>query len=170
MKGIIIYQSSCGSTKEYAEWISEATGFTCCSIKEAHQHSLDEYDIVIAGSYVIANKVSIGRWIDRQWNILKNKKVVAFSTSGAKPSPELASMLLKNSFSAETAQRLRLFPMHGRRRQKDLSFTGKLMMWIAATFIAKTPDEKEEMRKEFDCVDRNYIIPLVNHVKKLAAS
>ena len=170
MNGIIIYQSSCGSTREYAEWISEGTGFECCTLKEVQDKALDRYDIVIAGSFVIAGKITIGRWIDRKWDILKNKEVVVFSTSGARPSPELASMLMKNSFSEEVASRVRLFPMHGRRRQKDLSLTAKIMLWIAATFIAKTPEEKEDMRKEFDGVDRAWTHGLVEHITTLTAT
>ena len=39
MKGIIIYKSKYGSTKKYAEWLKEATGF---EMVEADKAKIDE--------------------------------------------------------------------------------------------------------------------------------
>ncbi len=35
MNGIILYQSKYGSTKKYADWISEETGFPCVGTKKS---------------------------------------------------------------------------------------------------------------------------------------
>ena len=36
-KGIIIYKSKYGSTKKYAQWLKEATGFEVMEVKKAKQ-------------------------------------------------------------------------------------------------------------------------------------
>jgi menaquinone-dependent protoporphyrinogen IX oxidase len=166
MTGIIIYKTACGSTKQYADWISEETGFEPIPITDAKKIDLTSYDVVIVGSLVIAKRMTAGKWITGKWDVLKGKTIVLFSTSGVTPDDKVKEEFLRNSVPPEIAQQIAYFPMHGRRRQKDLSPVAKLMMWIAATFIAKTPQEKEEMRKDFDGVDRSYIAPLVDYVKK----
>jgi menaquinone-dependent protoporphyrinogen IX oxidase len=167
MKGIVLYKTSCGSTKEYAEWISEDTGFEAHPIEKAGDLPLDSYDTIIVGGYVMASKIVIGRWVASNWDRIKEKNVVAFSTSGAKPNPEVKKEFLEKSFPPEIGDSIEYFPMHGRRRQKDLSVMGKTMMWIAKTFIAKDAQEKEDMSKDFDGIDRKYVTPLVEYVKGL---
>jgi menaquinone-dependent protoporphyrinogen IX oxidase len=167
MEGIIVYKTTYGSTKEYAEWISEDTGFKAVSIANVADLTLDSYDIIIVGGYVMASKIVISRWVASHWEQVKDKKVVVFSTSGAKPSPEVKKEFLEKSFPPEIANSIEYFPMHGRRRQQDLSLLGKIMMWIARTFIAKDAQEKADMSRDFDGVDRTYVTPLVEYVKSL---
>ena len=167
MNGIIIYKSACGSTKEYAEWISGELGFETVALADTGNLDLSTYDVIIAGSLIVASRMATGKWIVKNWEKIKDKKIVLFSASGAKPDDATKKEFLDKSLPPEIARQVTYFPMHGRRRQKDLSFTARLMMWIAATFIAKNEQEKEDMRKDFDGVDRNYIEPLVAHVRSL---
>ena len=165
MKGIIIYKSACGSTKEYADWIAEETGFSAIPLNQAGRFDLSSYDTVVAGSLVIAGRIVIGKWITTRWDSIRNKKIVLFSTSGAKPDDEVKTMFLNSTFPPEMAEKLTYFPLHGRRRHKDLSVMAKLMMWIAVKFIAKTPEEKEEMSRDFDGVARENLKPLLAFLK-----
>lgn len=167
MKGIVLYKTSYGSTKEYAEWISEDTGFEAHPIDKAGELPLTSFDTIIVGGYVMASKIVIGRWVASNWEQLKDKHVVIFSTSGAKPSPEVKQEFLEKSFPPEIAAKIEYFPMHGRRIEKDLSLVGKTAMWVARTFIAKDAQEKEDMSRDVDGVDRNYVTPLVEYVKSL---
>ena len=38
-------------------------------------------------------------------------------------------------------------------------------MWIAVTFIAKTPQEKEEMSRDFDGMDKKYTKALISSIR-----
>ena len=166
MNGIIIYKTACGSTKQYADWIGESTGFKTIALADADKLDLSAYDTIIAGSLVLASRMPIGKWIADKWETIKDKRIILFSTSGAKPDEKVKAEFLNNSLPPHIAQNVSYFPMHGRRIQKDLSFAAKLMMWIAATFIAKDAQEKEDMRKDFDGVDRKYVEPLLECVNK----
>ena len=49
MKGIILYKSKYGATKQYAEWIAERTGFPCVRTEDADIRTISECDTVILG-------------------------------------------------------------------------------------------------------------------------
>ena len=46
-KGIILYQSKYGSTKKYAQWLKEATGFEVMEVKKAKVDTINGYDTVV---------------------------------------------------------------------------------------------------------------------------
>lgn len=58
MKGVIIYKSKYGSTRQYAEWICAETGFDLFDVKQC-PHNLSQYDLVVLGSNVIAGRLSL---------------------------------------------------------------------------------------------------------------
>ncbi len=165
MSGIIIYKSACGSTEEYARWIADATGYTAVPVKEAGKLDLTKYDTIIAGSLIIAGRMAMGKWLTKRWEKIKDKKVVLFSTSGEKPDDSVKERFLTATLSPAIAERVSYFPLHGRRRQADLKGMAKFMMWVAVKFIAKTPEEKEEMSRDFDGVARENLEPLLAAVK-----
>ena len=58
MKGIVIYKSKYGSTKKYAEWISERTGFDCVEAGKVNAKRLADYDTVIFGGGIYASGIA----------------------------------------------------------------------------------------------------------------
>lgn len=53
MNGIILYQSKCGDTKKYVDWILEEPGFSCFETKKAVISDILNYDIIILGGEII---------------------------------------------------------------------------------------------------------------------
>ena len=51
-KGIVIYTSKRGSTKQYAEWIAEDLGCEALPLSDAYGIDLHEYDCVIYGGWI----------------------------------------------------------------------------------------------------------------------
>jgi len=47
MSGIILYKSKYGATKQYADWISERTGFSCIKTDAADIKKLSDYDVTL---------------------------------------------------------------------------------------------------------------------------
>ena len=60
MSGIIVYRSSTGSTKQYAEWIAEETGF---ALHESRDKTIawETADTVVIGCPIIALKPALDR-------------------------------------------------------------------------------------------------------------
>ena len=79
MEGLIIFKSKYGSTEEYATWIAEETGFNKKSIKEVSKGDIDNAEIIIIGSPVMAGKYTISGWVKKHWHELKEKTVAFYS-------------------------------------------------------------------------------------------
>ena len=58
MKGIIVYKSKYGSTKKYAEWIAEETGYDCVECGKVKTESIKEYDTLIFGGGLYASGIA----------------------------------------------------------------------------------------------------------------
>lgn len=79
MKGIIVYKSKYGSTKQFAEWLQEDTGFELCDIAKCPKN-LSEYDIIIGGSSIHGGTIFIKDWLIKKWPFIKDKKIVIILT------------------------------------------------------------------------------------------
>ncbi|MBD3363559.1 hypothetical protein GF362_07630 [Candidatus Dojkabacteria bacterium] len=165
MKGVVIYCSKYGSTRQYAEWIADELGFEVspCNVKQNLEHK----DLIIFGSWVMGNRLRAGSWLEKNWEELKKKKVIVFSTSGALPTAEFTEMVSSNSFSDEISKQIILFGFRGRMIFQRLSFTDKLMMKIGRIFV-KDPEVKKNMLKDFDGVKKQSIKKLVDYVNNLS--
>ena len=91
MNGIIIYKSKYGATKKYAEWLSEATGFTCVSTKEADINKVAECDVVILGGGVYASGIACTSYLKKNIGKLKVRRS---SSSHAARHPTTRSPLM----------------------------------------------------------------------------
>lgn len=93
MNGIIVYKSKYGATRQYARWITEETGFTLREMGKESKKELMAADVVICGGPVMAYSIPVAKWITKKWDLLRNKTVVLYTTSGASPdTPQLQSI------------------------------------------------------------------------------
>jgi len=165
MKGIIIYSSKYNTTKEYGQWISEETDFKTVSLKDFTLKDIEDKDLVIIGSPVMAFQPKLSKWIEKNWNFLKDKKVYLYTTSGAPSSDPALVKAFVNSVPQEIGEEVTYFPFSGRMIYSKLSVTDKLLMKIGQ-MIEKDPVIKEEMIKDVDGVNRDEIFSLVEDVKE----
>ena len=89
MKGIILYTSKYGATKQYAEWIAEATGFDCIETKSARIDDVKQYDTVILGGGIYASGIAGLSFLKKNIGLLTGKKIILFC-DGASPYEETA--------------------------------------------------------------------------------
>ena len=162
MAGAIIYYSTYGSTEQYAEWISEDTGYAI-----HHQKSenipWDEFDTVVIGSPTLKMQPFLKKWINDIWSSLDGKRVFLFSTSGAEPSNPGLRKGFETAFPSEVASKIEYFPLHGKMVWSELKPLHKLMMRIGR-MIEKDPVRKAEMLRDVDGVDRSSLAPLVARI------
>ena len=90
MKGAIFYSGQYGSTAQYADWISEATGLPVFNIKHASV-APSEFDFLVLGSSVIIYKLTIRKWVAKHLPALLNRPVLLYTVSGAAPGPKPVS-------------------------------------------------------------------------------
>ena len=78
MKGIIIYKSKYGSTKKYAEWLKDATGYDCVATKDADTGKLSSYDTIVFMGGVYAKGIACTSFMKKVISRIKDKKIAVF--------------------------------------------------------------------------------------------
>lgn len=166
MKGTIIYKSTYGSTKEYAAWLAEETGFALVNSKNAATEDIAVSDTVIIGCWILKNEPVLKKWILKNWELLSKRNVILFTTSGASPSDPLLRRGYIESFPDEVRVQMQYFPLGGRMDFENLSRKHKFFMKIGQK-LEKDPKVKEEMVKNKDNVDKKLIQPILDYIEGL---
>lgn len=166
MKGTIVYLSTYGSTREYAEWISEKTGFRASHLEQTAASAWQNADVVVLGCPVLMFQPILKDWIIKNWSTLQYKHLILFTTSGAVPSDPKLQEGFKTSFPETIRERINYFPLGGRMIHGELSNEHKQMMKIAQDLI-DDPIIKKEMMKDVDLVNPASIIPILKQIKAL---
>ena len=87
--GIILYQSKYGATKQYANWLTEATGYDCLETKKATPAAVQPYETIVLMGGVYASGVAGLGFLKKNIVALKSKRIFVFAT-GASPYDEAA--------------------------------------------------------------------------------
>ncbi|MBI9108279.1 MAG: hypothetical protein JEZ04_16145 [Spirochaetales bacterium] len=163
MNGIIIYKSNYGSTKQYATWLSEETGFTAVDIKKAGEKTIRGKNIVILGSPIFAGKPVIAGWINKKWKYLADRKVILYTTSGAAPDDPSIRKVMENSFEPEIAGKIKYFPQGGSMVFAKLNPLHRFAMRLGSK-MEKDPEISANMLKDKDHVDRSGIKTIIDYI------
>lgn len=165
MKGIIIYQGTYGSTKQYAQWIAEELNFNCFPASEWKNAPVEEYDTVVVGSSVKMGSLSIKKWLNRNWPRLQNRKVVLFSVSGTGPDEKgVLQDIQDKSIPSEIQKKISFFSFRGRQEMKKFPAPVRFILKMLAS-TSKDPNMKKFLASDWDFVDRDSIAPLVDSIK-----
>jgi menaquinone-dependent protoporphyrinogen IX oxidase len=167
VKALILYKSKYGSTKQYAQWLNQEINSDIFELDKCP--SLENYNLIILGGGIYMGKINGSDFISKNWDILKNKKVILFSTSGAEPGTPEIQNFYKNSLPQEIRSQIRYFPLSGACVYKDLTFLHKILSFIGSLF-QKNPQKKYEMRHGFNRVKKDNINPILDYIKALLMS
>ncbi|MDD3219412.1 MAG: flavodoxin domain-containing protein [Lachnospiraceae bacterium] len=160
MNRIVIYQSSTGFTKQYAEWIAEDLGCKAVSIKEIKQDAVKNYDQVIYGGWVMGGMVS-GLDKVRQYN---PKQLVVFAVGAA---PQEA-VHVEDVKTANKTGEIPVYYLAGGLRFDKLNFAMKGILKMVKKSVMKKENKTEMdefmakyLDQNFDHSDRKQIQRLV---------
>ncbi len=112
MKGIVVYKSKSGFTKQYAEWIAEELDFELCEHRQMSNFQLVDYDCIIYGGGVYAGKISGLRTMLQRVKKMGDLHFAIFAV-GALPPEEKMIEDLKRKNLEETGSDYPFFYMHG---------------------------------------------------------
>ncbi len=164
MKGVVLYMSKCGSTKQYAQWIGEETGFPIVDLKKDKKPDLESVDIVVIGSWILAGKLVAHGWIKKNWPKMEEKKVVIFSVSGDVPDEEKRKKFLEASLPGEIGSKISFHSLHGRFRKEDQNIFIRKMLIFAAKY-EKEGDLANNMVFGVDGVKRENIKEIIEGIQ-----
>ena len=80
MNAIVVYKTKYGSTKTYAEWISEELGCEMKDAKDVSVEELENYDTIVYGGGLYAEAINGASLITKNIETLKDKKIAIYST------------------------------------------------------------------------------------------
>jgi len=164
MSGIVVYRSSTGSTKQYAEWIAEATGYAAYESRDA-KIPWDGADTVVIGSPIIALKPALAGWIAKNWDRMKDKRVVLFTTSGADPADAPVNEWIEKALPESIRSEIHAFPLPGRFDYARLKGLGKVMIWLAAN-VFQSKDVKNQIKNPVDGVAKEKLGELLEFLQE----
>jgi len=163
MSGIVVYRSNYGSAKQYADWIHEETGFPVYDSRDK-KIPWDGADTVVIGCPILANKPVLAGWIGKNWERMKDKNVVLFTTSGADPATGPVKDWVEKALSEPVRSAIRIYPLPGRFDYAGLNGPHKAMIWVAANLFG-SKDVKNQMKNPVDGIAKEKLGELLAFLK-----
>ena len=158
-EGAICYFGKFGSTRQYAEWIAEASDFPVFNLKEENP-DLSDYDFLILGSAVYIGHLAIRHWLKDNWETISDKPILLFSVSGTAPGHPDLNTVLSQSLDPEIIERIDYFQLRGKLDVQKLPWITRSLLKFAAWSI-KDAEVKDRLAHGFDHVDKEDIRPIL---------
>ncbi|MCL2065260.1 MAG: flavodoxin domain-containing protein [Candidatus Cloacimonetes bacterium] len=174
---IVIYKSIYGSTKRYAHWLAKELNCRAVNLKENKQINLEEFDTIILGGGLYAGGILGSSSLKKQWDSLKDKKIVVFTVGLADPKTTNYQKIKDMCFNSEQQKNISFFHLRGSCNYSKLTLIHRLMMamlkWI--TKRKKETEMTEEDKhflatygKKVSFEDRKTLQPIVEYVTRSA--
>ncbi len=173
MNAVVIYKSKYGSTKKYAEWIAKELDCPIFDAKNISKDDLTKYDTIIYGGGLYAEIISGVSLITKNFEKLKNKKVVVFST-GITPldcRDYYDKMVVEKNFKTEMLDKIKVFNFMGKMILSELSLPHRTAIKALKKLMSgkENPSEMEKLLvelcdKDGDFTDKSAIKDLIEYV------
>ncbi|HEX2951346.1 MAG TPA: flavodoxin domain-containing protein [Armatimonadota bacterium] len=164
MKGVIIYKSKYGSTRQYAEWLHGETGFDLFDVRQSPP-DFQQYDTLIIGSSVFAGRLALANWIRQHWPSLCGKTVLVMMVN-ITADQNMVANFVPQSLPGEIADHLKVFPVGGRYSLQQMSFFDRTMIKMVAS-LEKRQEVKQELLAERDWVNKDNLQALLDEIHRL---
>ena len=172
MKTLVLYKTSSGFTRKYAEWIAEELSADIFDVAKFDANKLDDYDNVVYGGSLHAVGIIGVKFITKNLDRLKGKKLAVFATGASPVREEVIREVRDKNFTQEQQKYIRFFYLRGGFDINKLKFIDKLLMtlfkWVIQRKKELTPDEKgmlEAYKKPVDYTRRQNIGEIVSYIK-----
>jgi len=163
---LILYQSTYGSTKQYADWIHREIPSVMVDLEACPTTDFGPYDVIVFGSPVRTGRIVVAPFIASSWSAIGGKSVVLFTVSGTPPDHPVLRALYKVSLPADIRKDIRHFPLHGRMVHRTLSARDRALVSVGRA-IQKDEVLRKFMQEDFDGVKRENLAPLLKHLRDL---
>jgi len=172
MKTLVLYKTSSGFTRKYAEWIAEELSADIFDVAKFDANKLDDYDNVVYGGSLHAVGIIGVKFITKNLDRLKGKKLAVFATGASPVREEVIREVRDKNFTQEQQKYIRFFYLRGGFDINKLKFIDKLLMtlfkWVIQRKKELTPDEKgmlEAYKKPVDYTRKENVQEIVSYIK-----
>lgn len=176
MEQIILYGSRYGSTRRYAEKLSELTGVPAFSYKQA-PHFFDMKTIVYLGGLYAGGVLELTKTL--RGLSLRGEQKLILATVGLSDPQEMETQKnirasLQRQLPAELLNRAKIFHLRGGIDYQKLSFGHRSAMALLYHSLRRTPVEKqtaenqalmETYGKQVDFTDFSALEPMIEEIR-----
>ncbi len=175
-KKIVVYKSRYGSTKKYAEWISQQLEADLFEVDDIERDKLKDYNTIIYGGGLYASGISGISVITKNFEDLKEKNIIVFTVGlAATEDKSIFDPIINKNFPEENMRNsIRFFHFRGGMDYSRLNIMHKAMMAMMKKSVEKkeTKTEEDKLMHEtyggiVDFKDQKMIEPLINYVNSL---
>lgn len=172
-KVAVIYKSKYGSTKRYAEWIAKAVDGDLFESSKIKVEDLLHYDTVVFGGSLHAVGIKGVELITKNFQQLKNKKIIVFATGCSPAKEEAIQHVINHNFIVDIKEKIKFFYLRGAFNYSKLNLTDKLLMSLLKRKLKKKKQEDLDQdsrellavyNNPVDWTDEKTITPLVKYI------
>ncbi len=172
--GIILYKSSYGSTKKYALWLQEKTGFALMETKKATLKDVQSCDTIILGGGLYAGFIAGLNFLKKHYSKLQDKKVLVFAVGATEYDEKYIATLQDAQLKDELAA-LPLFYCRGAWDDSNMKPFHRFLINMGKKMMQKQKDPAMESMAEglmgsagqkADWTDEKYLAPILAELEK----
>ena len=130
MKIVVIYKSKTGFTKKYAAWLAEELSADIFEFEKVTVGMLTGYDTVIYGGGLYAVSINGIKFILKNLDKLKGKKIIVFATGASPERKETTDEIRNKNFTLEQQKHIHFFYMRGGFDYSKLKTFDKILMTL----------------------------------------
>lgn len=131
---LIVYKTKHNTTKQYAHWIHEQIKSDLVNIKFVHKVDLSSYKVVIFGSWIYDDKITIAPYIEKHWDVLQDKHIILFCDGLTDPRDDKMLEIFENSLPRHIREKIYFYPLGGRLSFDTISLWDKLVLKFKGKF------------------------------------
>ncbi len=174
-KVIVIYKSSTGFTKKYAEMVAEELSCAIVDYRTVTQALLSEYDTVIFGTRAHAGMIDGYQKVKKMFGQSTAGRLILFVT-GAMPNAEtdVVEGFWHQNLTSEELSEIPYFYMQAGLCYEKMCLTDRLMMKVASGMMKRKKDKspqdlamEQAIKGSYDISSRHYIEPLVSYIREM---
>ncbi len=172
-KTIVLYRSKSGFTQKYAQWIAAATGAELADARPMKPNDLMKYDTIVFGSALYASGINGLGLITKNFEQLKDKKLIVFTLGATPVRPEIYEEVKNINLTEEQQKHIEFFMLRGGFDYSKLTIIDKLLMILMKIKLKsrKKPSADERgmlaaYTHPVDFTNEKYIAPIVEAIKR----
>jgi menaquinone-dependent protoporphyrinogen IX oxidase len=154
-KVLVIYKSKYGSTKRYAQWISDKVKGDLVEISRLKAEEMEKYDTIIFGGFLHAVGISGVKVITDNFKKIMGKKIIVFAVGCTPERAKDIDKVFSMNFKGEMREKIDCFYLRGAFNYENLDLVDKMMMNALKIKLKRMKDEEldEDAKGLLECYD-----------------
>lgn len=170
-KVAVVYRSGSGFTKNYATWLADELRCDLLEGKRVKASDLAGYDTIIYGGGLYATGISGVKLITKNYELLKDKKLIVFAVGASPVREETTQEVRKSNIPAEMFDQVQFFYLRGGFNYSKLSPLMKFLMQLRKIQLRSIKDPDADTKgmlasyeHPLDFTNQKYLNPILKVV------